>query len=66
VVPIPSEFTIDAAVKYTPVQNKNGVTSFIPSHQTIFDDNPNYDFQNALTKMNIQDNGNPVNKENVW
>ncbi|MFD1550135.1 type II toxin-antitoxin system PemI/MazE family antitoxin [Levilactobacillus fuyuanensis] len=65
-ITIPADFKVDENVEYKPVLDDNGILSFVPVHQNIFSQNPNYDFKMAIDQMGLNDNGKLVGKENVW
>lgn len=66
-IPIPANFHVKDNAEYQPVMDDDtGILSFIPVHENIFEQNPDYDFQTALKEMSLPDNGELVDKENVW
>ncbi|MFD1420572.1 type II toxin-antitoxin system PemI/MazE family antitoxin [Lactiplantibacillus songbeiensis] len=65
-ITVPAKFKIAENVEFTPVMEDDGTLSFIPTHQNIFSQYPDYDFKKALKTMNLADNGEVVGKENVW
>ncbi|MCT3282423.1 type II toxin-antitoxin system PemI/MazE family antitoxin [Lactiplantibacillus pentosus] len=65
-IPIPANFHVKDNAEYQPVMDDDtGILSFIPVHENIFEQNPDYDFQTALKEMSLPDNGKLVGKENV-
>lgn len=65
-IPIPTSFEVKENVEFIPNMDGNGVLSFVPAHENIFSQKPEYDVQGAIRKMGTQDNDELVGKENVW
>ncbi|WEV43823.1 AbrB family transcriptional regulator [Lactobacillus sp. ESL0684] len=65
-ITIPAEFKVEANAEYQPVMEDNGVISFIPKHDNIFAQNPEYDLRAAIKELGVSDNGDLVGREDVW
>ncbi|KRN81599.1 type II toxin-antitoxin system PemI/MazE family antitoxin [Ligilactobacillus acidipiscis] len=65
-ITVPANFKIKENTEYQPIMDENGIISFVPVHQNIFEKNPEYDLRTAIKGLNLQDNTELVGKENVW
>ena len=65
-VTIPASFGVPENAEYTPVMDENGTISFVPVHQNLFMQAPDYDVKAAMTAMGVGDLGPAVGRENVW
>lgn len=65
-ITIPATFRIEENEEYQAMIDENGIISFIPVRNNIFEEYADYDFKKAIKEMNIADNGEMVGKENVW
>ncbi|ANZ57738.1 AbrB family transcriptional regulator [Fructilactobacillus lindneri] len=65
-ITIPSSLGIKENMEYTPEVSKDGVISFKPAHQNIYENCNPSEIQNERQKLSLNDNFHTVGKENVW
>ncbi|MFD1470893.1 type II toxin-antitoxin system PemI/MazE family antitoxin [Companilactobacillus mishanensis] len=65
-ITIPASFNVKENEEYKPMIDENGILSFIPVHENVYEANKDYDFRSAMKEMGIGDNGNPIGKEDAW